>query len=156
MRKLVIALVLITGWAHVALSVGRTRTTASMKAGEYQSFGNNTTLDTIGVSDTLTYITYIESEQRTNPIIQITNTKISSGTATFAITLWQSLDGTNYEQCVKGAAQSAYSKSASKSASGFTIINPIADTVIFTGRYLKTRIVTNSTASVKQRLTYKY
>lgn len=154
MKKLLVISILAI-LATASFAGNRTRTTANVKSGAYITFGGSATLDTIGVSDTLNYITFIETTKKTIPYIQLSNTKVRAATATVAVTFWESLDGTNFTQVKSGKLQGAYTKSLSLSTSGNSYINFDLDTGHFNGRYLKVRLVTSSTANVMQTFTYK-
>jgi hypothetical protein len=120
----------------------------------FAQFGGATG-DTIVVSDTLQYPIIVNHSKVIKPFIQLDWTKIGSGTATVAVTFWQSNDGTNYNQIVKGKNQAAYAKTLTITATGSNFISFATDTAILEGKYLKIRYITSSTASVKGKLAHK-
>jgi hypothetical protein len=120
--------------------------------GKYYALGGGTA-DTIVVSDTVEYIMMVNRTNTVNPELDLLYTKIGSGTATMKLELFESKDGTGYTAVKKGKNQSAYTKTLTLTATGYTNIPFRADTAYFTGRYLKARWSTTSTASVKGKIT---
>lgn len=111
--------------------------------------------DTIVVSDTVRVPVVVNHSAIVQPYIQLYYDKISSGTATIAATYWQSNDGVNYKQLLKGKNQSAYAKSLALAADTTIWTSFAADTVVFEGRFLMMKYITSSTASVKGKLTHR-
>lgn len=107
--------------------------------------------DTLQVSDTVAYVIPVTHTNNVDFFSDIYWNKIGSGTATITVTYYQSNDPYNFgtgSQLTAGVAKSAYSKTITGSASGWTYINFAQDSVNFAGRYLKIEYMTSSTASV--------
>lgn len=105
--------------------------------------------DTLQVSDTVAYILPM---LHTNDI-SVYHTwywlKSGAGTATIVVAFLQGNDPFNFVAVKAGAAQAAYTKTYTISASGWqTPISFAADTARLEGRYLKVTYTTSSTASV--------
>lgn len=151
-RILGISLICLVALTFIFANVQRVKPTLYPKQGEYIKFGSNAG-DTIVVSDTLTYVFSVEHMNDVNPVINLFWDKIGSGTATCTVKFWESMDGTNYAQCLKGAALGAYTKSISGSADQYLNWSFKQDTAYFDQRFLKIQFITSSTASVKAKLT---
>jgi hypothetical protein len=122
--------------------------------GKYYTLGGGTA-DTIVVSDTVEYIMFVNRTNIVYPELDLLWTKIGAGTATLKVEFFESKDGvtSSYTACKKGKAQGAYTKTLTLTATGYTPISFRADTALFTGRYLKTKYSTTSTATVKGKIT---
>lgn len=105
--------------------------------------------DTLQVSDTVAYIIPIQHLNDITIYHQWYWLKSGAGTATMTVSFFQSNDPFNFVAVKAGAAQSAYTKVISLSATGWqTPISFLADTARFEGRYLKVQYMTSATASV--------
>lgn len=113
---------------------------------------NQTAQDSLQVSDSIAYYTYISHQNDVAPYLTWFWNKIGSGTATITLTFWQSNDNVNYFQLKAGVAQANYSKSYTLAANTWSEVDFARDSVRFDGRYLKTYFITSSTASVKGKL----
>jgi hypothetical protein len=111
--------------------------------------------DTLVVSDTIQIPIVVNHSAIVKPQIQMYWQKIGSGTATITASFWESNDGTNYTQILKGKAQGAYTKTLTLTATGTTFVSFPLDTAILQGRFLKIRYITSSTASVKGKMTHR-
>lgn len=129
-------------------------TTATVFQGNTIYFGgfNQTAQDSLQVSDSIAYYTYISHQNDVAPYLTWFWNKIGSGTATITLTFWQSNDNVNYFQLKSGVAQTTYSKSYTLSANTWSEVDFARDSVRFDGRYLKTYFITSNTASVKGKL----
>ena len=115
---------------------------------------NGTVNDILMVSDTLQYILPVSHTNMVNPFISTYWSKISSGTATVTVNFLQANDPTpaNFVAIAKGKNLTAYTKTLTLSASGWTNISFVQDTAKFEGRYLMVKFITSATASVKGKL----
>lgn len=104
--------------------------------------------DSIGVSDTLTYILPINHANTLSIAGQLNWTKIGAGTATVTAKYFQSEDNSNYTALLKGVANSTYTNTYTFSATGSQIFDFAKDTVFFSSRYLKIQYITSNTANV--------
>lgn len=105
--------------------------------------------DTLQISDTVAYILPMT---HTNDI-SVYHTwywlKSGAGTATITVAFLQGNDPYNFVAVKAGAAQAAYTKVITASATGWQVpISFAADTARFEGRYLKVTYTTSATASV--------
>lgn len=107
-------------------------------------------MDTLQVSDTVAYILPITHTNNIDVYSEWYWQKNGAGTATMTISFLQSNSPFGpFTACLKGVAQSAYTKTATLSASGWqTPISFANDTVRVEGRYLKVQYMTSSTVSV--------
>lgn len=134
-------------------ATNRTKDFGAHDEGLYYNYGGRTQ-DTIVVSDTLNFIHQINHKYEVSPEIDILWTKVGAGTATLKAEMFESKDGTNYTTVKKGVLQSAYTKTYTISATGVQTLSFKLDTAYFTGRYLKVRYSTTSTASVKGKINH--
>lgn len=145
--------------ATLALTAGaqvRTKLISTIQQGTTLTYPGSTTLaippssamDTLQVSDTVAYIIPVSHLNDVGAYHQWYWAKSGSGTAAIQLAFFQSLDGLNYTPVTKGAAASAYTKTYSLSASGWSYVDFKADSASFQGRYLKVWYKTDGTASV--------
>ena len=115
---------------------------------------NLTPIDSLLVSDTLTYILPVSHMSNVNPFITSYWSKILSGTATVTVNFLQANDpvSADFVTIKKGKNLTAYTKTLNLSASGWSNISFVQDTAKFEGRYLMVQFVTSSTASVKGKI----
>jgi len=107
--------------------------------------------DSIGISDTLTYILPINHANALAIGGQLNWTKVGAGTATVTAKYFQSEDNNTYTALVKGVNQSTYTNTYTFSATGAQIFDFAKDTVYFSSRYLKIQYITSNTASVSAK-----
>lgn len=126
-------------------------TLPAITQGQFTYFGSNTAAvrDSLAVTDTARYIIPVTHTNDVNLYGNFNWVKIGAGTATLLMNFTQSNDGVTYYAVKKGAANSTYTKTLTLSASTNTELNFSADTVKFSGRYLKVELITSATASVK-------
>lgn len=108
--------------------------------------------DTLGVSDTISYIIPVNGTLRYLPFISIGWTKIGSGTATITASFYQGNTSSNCSSTVKaGSANGVYTKTLTYSATTTTpsYIDFLSDSAKVSGKYLKVQYITSSTASVQ-------
>ena len=153
MKKLILFLFL----AFATLSTfaqGRSYTLAPTNQGvgvsTHSGWGVNTG-DSIGVTDTLTYILPITHANALAIAGQFNWTKVGAGTATVTAKYFQSEDNSNYTALLKGVANSTYTNTYTFSATGSQIFDFAKDTVFFSSRYLKIQYITSNTANVNAR-----
>ena len=115
---------------------------------------NLTPIDSLLVSDTLQYILPVSHTNMVNPFIATYWSKIGAGTATVTVNFLQSNDPAtaDFVTIKKGKNLTAYSKTLTLTASGWSNISFVQDTAQFEGRYLMVQFITSSTASVKGKL----
>lgn len=132
---------------------GPTATQGPQSSSIYFGGVPGTPSDSLQVSDSIAYIIPVSHWNEVIPNLQWGWTKIGSGTATITLSFLQNNDGgSTWFNVPKGAAQSAYSKSYTLSATTNSFVDFAQDTAIFSGRYLKVYYITSSTASVKGKL----
>lgn len=141
----------------LAIGHAQTRqvTTASVTQGNYIYLGaglNQTPGDSLQVSDSIAYLTYVYHTNDVAPYLTWYWNKIGTGTATITLSFLQSNDGVNWFAVKAGQAQTTYTKSYTLSANTWSEVSFQRDTALFVGRYLKTYYITSSTASVKGKL----
>ena len=150
MKKLLfiaLSLIAISSFAQT-----RTFTAANITQGQFSTLPT-VGYDSLQVTDSLAYIVPV-THTNVNDVFHTFNwTKVGSGTATVTVNYFQSNDNVNYLAIPNGAAQSAYSKTFTLSATGSNYVSFAADTAQLSGRYLKIQFITSSTASVKGYLT---
>jgi len=133
----------------------RTKNVSTVNQGYTVEFGGAGYVpsDSLQVSDSIGYFIPVNHTNSVDPFIQFAWTKIGAGTATLGVNFYQSSDNITYLPVLKGAAQSAYTKSYTLSATTpATQISFLNDTARFEGRYMKIIFFTTSTASVKGKI----
>lgn len=129
---------------------------ANTNQGQFVDFGgvNLVPSDSLLVSDTAKYIIPVTHTNGVEPFLTNYWSKIGSGTATLTVNFYQANDP-NYADFVtikKGKLLTAYTKTLSLAASGWTNISFMQDSARFEGRYMMVEFITSSTASVKGKL----
>lgn len=113
-----------------------------------------TAIPTIGgaplvVSDTVASIIPISGLNQIDALLSWYWQKVGSGSATITVAFFQGNDQFNFNALTAGVANATYTKTFSAlAASGWHYIDFRADSVKFSGRYLKVSFTTSSTASV--------
>ena len=159
MKRLKLFLFIITVFTSLAVSAQvKSKVLPGFAGGSYSAFGTSGysyspgATDTLAVTDSVAYIYQITGGVRYVPFISLAWTKIGAGTATVTCKLFQSNQGGvsgNYQQCVAGLANTAYSKSFTFSATGVNYLDAFADSVKVSGRFLKVQFYTSGTANVQ-------
>lgn len=159
--KRIIFIAILTVLSAVSFAQTKSKVLPAFAGGSYSVFGSTGytysggVTDTLAVTDSLSYIYQITGGVRYNPFISLAWTKIGAGTATVTCKLFQSNQGGvngNYQQCVSGVANTAYTKVFTFSATGVNYLDAFADSVKISGRYLKVQFYTSNTASVQGAL----
>jgi len=155
MKKLLIIALLFISASSFAQT--RTYTANNIQQGQYIDLGGTPTTptDSLQVTDSLAYIVPITHLNVNDVFHTFYWQKVGASTATLTINYFQSNDNVNYFAVPKGAAQSAYTKTFTLSASTPNYVSFAADTALLQGRYLKIQCITSSTASVKGYLSHR-
>lgn len=113
---------------------------------------NQTPQDSLQVSDSIAYSTYIQHTNDVSCFLTWFWNKIGTGNPTVTLTFWQSNDNVNWFQCTQGVLQTNYTKNFSPTANTWYSVDFARDSIRFSGRYLKTYFITGATASTKGKL----
>lgn len=108
--------------------------------------------DSLQVSDTLAAVIPFDHTNSIDFFLRWYWLKVGSGTATITASFYESNEGANWTPVIKGVLDSAYVRTFTLSASGWSTVDFRTDTARFAGRYLKVQLMTSSTASVGGRV----
>lgn len=149
-------------FAQVPKVASKVKDLGSISPGKIIAINPNYT-DTVTNGDTIFYKIVVTHEFNVTPYLSLLHKKPGSRDTTSTLTYWQSVNGKdNWQQLVKGKAQSAYSLLLdTTSIANATIANKghtisfWRDTAYFESQYLGLRIISNGATSGSKKGYYK-